>query len=58
MVISFIMGTAEVAAISTDLAEVIGATIAINLLFEIPLAYDAILTGFDTLLILGLLRKG
>ncbi len=52
------MGTAEVAAISTDLAEVIGAAIAINLLFEIPLVYGAILTGFDTLLILGLRRKG
>lgn len=58
MAISFIMGTAEVAAISTDLAEVIGAAIAINLLFEIPLVYGAILTGFDTLLILGLRRKG
>lgn len=51
-------GTAEVAAIATDLAEVIGAAIAINLLFVIPLAYGAILTGFDTLLILGLERKG
>ena len=51
-------GTAEIAAIATDLAEVIGAAIAINLLFGIPLIYGAIITGFDTLLILALERKG
>ncbi|MDQ3872051.1 MAG: Nramp family divalent metal transporter [Thermoproteota archaeon] len=51
-------GTAEVAAIATDLAEVIGATIAINLLFGIPLIYGALLTALDTLLILALERKG
>ena len=33
-------------------------TIAINLLFGIPLIYGAIITGFDTLLILALERKG
>jgi manganese transport protein len=51
-------GTAEIAAIATDLAEVIGAAIAINLLFGIPLIYGAIITGVDTLLILALERKG
>ena len=51
-------GTAEIAAIATDLAEVIGAAVAINLLFGLPLVYGAIITGFDTLLILGLERKG
>jgi manganese transport protein len=51
-------GTAEVAAIATDLAEVIGAAVAINLLFGIPLMYGAMLTGLDTFLILALERKG
>jgi len=50
--------TAEFAAIATDLAEVIGAAIAFNLLFGIPLIYGAIITGFDTLLILSLERIG
>lgn len=50
--------TAEIAAIATDLAEVIGGAVAINLLFGIPLIYGAIITGLDTLLILGLERKG
>lgn len=50
--------TAEFAAIATDLAEVVGAAIAFNLLFGIPLIYGAIITGLDTLLILGLERMG
>lgn len=50
--------TAELAAIATDLAEVVGAAIAFNLLFGIPLIYGAIITGLDTLLILGLERIG
>jgi manganese transport protein len=50
--------TAELAAIATDLAEVIGAAIAFNLLFGIPLIYGAIITGIDTLIILSLERIG
>jgi manganese transport protein len=50
--------TAEIAAIATDLAEVVGAAIAFNLLFGIPLIYGAIITGLDTLFILGLERIG
>jgi manganese transport protein len=50
--------TAELAAIATDLAEVVGAAIAFNLLFGIPLIYGAIITGLDTLLILALERIG
>ena len=50
--------TAELAAIATDLAEVVGAAIAFNLLFGIPLIYGAIITGLDTLLILALERVG
>lgn len=51
-------GTAEIAAIATDLAEVIGGAIAFNLLFGVPLVYGAILTAADALLILALERKG
>ena len=51
-------GTAEVAAIATDLAEVIGGAVAINLLFGLPLIYGAIIISCDTLVILALERKG
>lgn len=50
--------SAEIAVIATDLAEVVGAAIALLLLFKIPLIYGAILTGLDTLLILGLEKSG
>lgn len=50
--------SAEIAVIATDLAEVVGAAIALYLLFKIPLIYGAVLTGLDTLLILGLERFG
>lgn len=54
----FLWITAEIAVIATDLAEVVGAAIALYLLFKIPLVYGAIITGLDTLLILGLERYG
>lgn len=54
----FLWITAEIAIIATDLAEVVGAAIAFNLLFGIPLIYGAIITGLDTLLILALERIG
>jgi len=43
---------AELVAISTDLAEVIGGAIALNILFGIPLLPGAIITGIVSLLIL------
>ena len=58
MEITLSLGNCRDTPIATDLAEVIGAAIAINLLFGIPLIYGAIITGFDTLLILALERKG
>lgn len=42
----------ECAIIATDLAEVIGSAIALNLLFDIPILYGVLITGFDTLFIL------
>jgi len=49
---------AEGAIIATDLAEVIGTAIALNLLFNIPLAIGVILTALDVFLILLLQGRG
>ncbi|KAI9139621.1 NRAMP family [Paraphysoderma sedebokerense] len=43
---------AETAIIATDIAEVIGSAIALNLLFGIPLVWGVVLTGLDVFLIL------
>jgi manganese transport protein len=51
-------GLSEVAAMATDLAEFLGATLGLNLLFGIPLLYATILTGIATYLILMLERFG
>ncbi|WP_031500885.1 Nramp family divalent metal transporter [Bryobacter aggregatus] len=48
----------ELAIAACDLAEVIGAAIALNLLFHLPLLYGVLITSFDTLLILWLTRYG
>ena len=49
---------AEGAIIACDLAEVIGAAIALRLLFGLPLVWGAVLTLADTLLILLLMDRG
>lgn len=49
---------AEVAIIATDIAEVIGTAIGLNLLFGIPLELGVIITALDVFLILYLQRKG
>ncbi|MCI1902361.1 MAG: Nramp family divalent metal transporter [Bifidobacteriaceae bacterium] len=48
----------ELAVMATDVAEVIGAAIALNLLFKIPLTVGVLLTVFDVLLLLGLMQIG
>lgn len=48
----------ELAIAACDLAEVIGAAIALNLLFHIPLVWGVCITAFDILLILFLQSKG
>lgn len=48
----------EIAAMATDLAEFIGASIALNLLFGLPLLVAALLTGVITYLILLLEHRG
>ena len=49
---------AEVAICATDLAEVIGTAIGLNLLFKIPLEIGVILTALDVFLILWMQRLG
>src|SRR5215472_6158188 len=44
----------EVAIIACDLAEVLGAAVALNLLFHLPMLIGVLVTALDTLLILGL----
>lgn len=48
---------AEVVAISTDLAEVIGGAIALNILFGLPLLLGAVITGLVSLLLLVIYTK-
>jgi manganese transport protein len=48
----------ELAIAACDLAEVLGAAIALNLLFKIPLLYGVLITSLDALLILWLARFG
>jgi len=48
----------EIAIAACDLAEVLGAAIALNLLFHIPLLLGVVLTALDTLLLLWFTRIG
>ena len=50
--------SAEVAIVACDLAEVIGAAIALNLLFQLPLIIGVVVTVLDVLLVLALQHKG
>ena len=49
---------AEVAIIATDIAEVVGTAIGLNLLFGIPLEIGVLITALDVFLILWLQRLG
>jgi len=48
---------AEVVAAATDLAEVIGGAIALNLLFGVPLVLGGVITGVVSLLVLGVQQR-
>src|SRR6059036_3267292 len=48
----------EIAIAACDLAEVIGAAIALNLLFQLPLLWGVILTALDVLVVLFLQHRG
>jgi len=49
---------AEVAIIATDIAEVVGTAIGLNLLFNIPLEIGVIITALDVFIVLMLQRLG
>lgn len=49
---------AELAIIATDIAEVIGSAIALNLLFGIPLVWGVCITALDIFIVLLLQHKG
>jgi manganese transport protein len=48
----------EIAAMATDLAEFLGATIALNLLFGIPMLWGTLLTGLITYIFLAIQDRG
>jgi manganese transport protein len=48
----------EIAIIACDLAELVGAAVALNLLFGIPLVWGVLITGFDVLILLMLVNVG
>lgn len=48
----------EIAIIACDLAELVGAAVALNLLFGIPLVWGVVITGFDVILLLMLMNVG
>ncbi|MCO6505408.1 MAG: Nramp family divalent metal transporter [Snodgrassella sp.] len=50
--------TTELAIIATEIAEIIGGAIALNLLFEIPLLIGVLLTIFDVIILLFLMKFG
>ena len=57
--VSFVLWVlCEIAIAATDLAEVIGSAIALNLLFGLPLVVGVLLTAVDVLLILFLQHRG
>jgi manganese transport protein len=49
---------AEIAIAATDLAEVLGMAIGLQLLFGLPLVWGVLLTFFDTFLLLFLIQRG
>ncbi len=49
---------AEIAIVACDVAEVLGSALALQLLFHLPLWLGVLLTGFDTVIVLGLKGRG
>ncbi len=54
----FLWIMAEIAIVATDVAEVIGTAVGLNLLFGLPLEFGVLLTSLDVFLILALQRLG
>jgi manganese transport protein len=54
----FLWLLAEIAIAATDLAEILGTIVGLNLLFGLPLLWGCAITALDTFLLLGLQRMG
>ncbi|MFQ5830772.1 MAG: Nramp family divalent metal transporter [Candidatus Methylomirabilia bacterium] len=54
----FLWVLAEIAVAATDLAEVLGTIIGLNLLLGLPLLWGCVVTAFDTFLLLAIQRLG
>jgi manganese transport protein len=54
----FLWLLAEIAIAATDLAEILGTIVGLNLLFGLPLLWGCAVTAMDTFLLLGLQRMG
>nr|WP_298684358.1 Nramp family divalent metal transporter [uncultured Dongia sp.] len=57
-VAKFMWVCAEIAIIACDVAEVLGCALALKLLFGLPLEWGIVLTGLDTVIVLGLQGRG
>lgn len=54
----FLWIVTELAIMATDIAEIIGSAIALELIFNIPLLWGVLITAFDVLLLLLLMKLG
>jgi manganese transport protein len=54
----FMWFCAEIAIIACDVAEVLGCALALKLLFGLPLTWGIVITGLDTIIVLGLQGRG
>lgn len=50
--------SAEIGIVACDIAEVLGAAIALNLLFHLPMTLGVVITALDVLLVLALQHRG
>jgi manganese transport protein len=54
----FLWVSAQIGIVACDLAELLGSAIALQIIFDIPLFFGAIITALDVLLLLALTRLG
>jgi len=54
----FLWALAEIAVAATDLAEILGTIIGLNLLFGLPMLWGCFVTAFDTLLLIAIQKFG
>lgn len=54
----YLWALAEIAIAATDLAEILGTIIGLNLLFGLPMLWGCLVTAFDTLLLIAIQKYG